>query len=154
MKGPYMLQMWFGLLLGMQSGTPQHTRIFDKMDIINIITNTYSHSIKAVDIWYRNTIYSTGIPLCKIPTGYGPQRVLYSPPCLTTGIRWIQWIPVDFRWIQQDYIIVIKRLQIYLVDPVDFWWIVVNFWWISGGSGGHVMDCGGFLVDLWICDRL
>ena len=81
-------------------------------------------------------------------------RVLYSPPRLTTGIRWIRWIPVDFQWIQQDYIIVIKRLQIYLVDPVDFWWIVVNFWWITGGSGGHVVDCGGFLVDLWICDRL
>jgi len=52
---------------------------------------------------------------------------------------------VDFRWIQQDYIIVIKRLQIYPVDLVDFWWIVVNFWWISGGSGGFLVD----LVDMW-----
>ena len=47
-------------LLGMQSGTPRHTRIFDKMDIINGITNTYSRSIKTVDTRYRNTIYSTG----------------------------------------------------------------------------------------------
>jgi len=31
------------------------------------------------------------------------------------------------------------------VDPVDFWWIVVNFWWISGGSGGFLVD----LVDMW-----
>jgi len=46
-------------------------------------------------------------------------RVLYSPPRLTTGIRWIQWIPVDFQWIQQDYILVITRLQIYPVDLVD-----------------------------------
>jgi len=52
---------------------------------------------------------------------------------------------VDFQWIQQDYIMVIKRLQIYLVDPVDFWWIVVNFWWISGGSGRFLVD----LVDFW-----
>jgi len=29
------------------------------------------------------------------------------------------------------------------------WWIVVDFWWISGGSGRHVVDCGGFLVDFW-----
>ena len=71
---------------------------------------------------------------------------------------------MDFRWIQQDYIGVIKRLQIYPVDPVDswwivvdfwwisggllvdlvdMWWIVVDFWWISGGSGRHVVDCGG-----------
>jgi len=60
---------------------------------------------------------------------------------------------VDFQWIQQDYIIVIKRLQIYPVDLVDYWWI----WWITGGSGGFLVDlvdCGGFLVDLWICDRL
>jgi len=55
-------------------------------------------------------------------------RVLYSPPHLTTGIQWIQWIPVDFWWIQQDYIIVIKKLQIYPVDLVDFQWIVVDFW--------------------------
>jgi len=48
------------VLLGMQSGTPRDTRIFDKMDIINIITNTYSCSIKAVDTWYGNIIYSTG----------------------------------------------------------------------------------------------
>jgi len=54
-------------VLGMQSGTPRHTRIFDKMDIINIITNTYSCSIKAVDTRYGNIIYSTGIPLRKIP---------------------------------------------------------------------------------------
>jgi len=47
-------------LLGMQSGTPRHARIFDKMDIINVITNTYSCSIKAVDTRYGNTIYSTG----------------------------------------------------------------------------------------------
>ena len=47
----------------MQLGMPWHTQIFDKIDIINIITNTYSHSIKAVDTRYRNTIYSTGIPL-------------------------------------------------------------------------------------------
>jgi len=53
-------------LLGMQSGTPRHARIFDKMDIINVLTNTYSRSIKAVDTRYRNTIYSTGIPLRKI----------------------------------------------------------------------------------------
>jgi len=52
----------------MQSGTPRHTRIFDKMVIINIITNTYSCSIKAVDTRYGNTIYSTGIPLREIPT--------------------------------------------------------------------------------------
>jgi len=54
-------------LLGMQSGTPRRTRIFDKMDIINIITNTYSRSIKAVDTRYSNIIYSTGIPLREIP---------------------------------------------------------------------------------------
>jgi len=58
---------------------------------------------------------------------------------------------VDFRWIQQDYLVVIKRLQIYPVDPVDSWWIVVDFWWISGG---FLVDsqlwwiAGGFLVDL------
>ena len=45
---------------GMQSGTPQHNRIFDKMDIINTITHTYSCSIKAVDTRYGNKIYSTG----------------------------------------------------------------------------------------------
>jgi len=120
---------------------------------------------------------------------------------------------VDFRWIQQDYIMVIKRLQIYPVDPVDFWWIsgglwwtsggllvdmvdfwwilnycgllvdfwwilnygglLVDCWWIAGGSGGSVVDSGGFLVgsqlwwilvdlvdmwwivvDFWICDGL
>ena len=33
----------------MQSGTPRDARIFDTMDIINVITNTYSCSIKAVD---------------------------------------------------------------------------------------------------------
>jgi len=88
--------------------------------------------------------------------------VLYSPPHLTTRIQWIRWIPVDFQWIQQDYIIVIKRLQIYPVDPVDFWWIVVNFWWITGGSGGLLVDywwiwwisggSGGHVVDFWwIC---
>jgi len=60
-------------------------------------------------------------------------RVLYSLPRLTTGIQWIWWIPVDFQWIQQDYIVVIKRLQIYPVDPVDSWWIVVDLWWITGG---------------------
>ena len=49
-----------GDVLGMQSGTPRDTRIFDKMDITNIITNTYSCSIKAVDTRYGNTIYSTG----------------------------------------------------------------------------------------------
>ena len=37
---------------------------------------------------------------------------------------------------------------------VDCWWILnygllVDCWWISGGSGGHVVDCGGFLVDVW-----
>jgi len=47
-------------VLGMQSGTARHARIFDKMDIINVITNTYSCSIKAVDTRYGNTIYSTG----------------------------------------------------------------------------------------------
>ena len=36
-------------LLGMQSGMPQDAQIFDTMDIINVITNTYSRSIKAVD---------------------------------------------------------------------------------------------------------
>ena len=41
-------------VLGMQSGTPRHTRIFDKMNIINVITNTYSCSIKAVDTRYGN----------------------------------------------------------------------------------------------------
>jgi len=43
----------------MQSGTPRHTRIFDKMNIINVITNTYSCSIKAVDTRYGKIIYST-----------------------------------------------------------------------------------------------
>jgi len=61
---------------------------------------------------------------------------------------------VDFRWIQQDYIIVIKRLQIYPVDPVDFWWIVVNFWWISGGSGGFLVDLVDFWWIWWTCDGL
>ena len=41
------------------------------MDTINVITNTYSRSIKAVDTRYRNTIYSTGIPLREIPTALG-----------------------------------------------------------------------------------
>jgi len=72
-------------------------------------------------------------------------RVLYSPPCLTTGIQWIWWILVDFWWIQQDYIVVIKRLQIYPVDLVDSWWIVVDLWWICGGllvSGfSIIVDC-------------
>ena len=54
--------------MGIQSGTPRHARIFDKMDIINVITNTYSRSIKAVDTRYSNIIYSTGIPLREIPT--------------------------------------------------------------------------------------
>ena len=60
--------------------------------------------------------------------------------------------PVDFWWIQQDYIVVIKRLQIYPVDPVDSWWIVVDFWWISGGL---LVDsqlwwiADRFLVDFW-----
>jgi len=36
-------------MLGMQSGTPRDARIFEKMNIINIITNTYSGSIKAID---------------------------------------------------------------------------------------------------------
>jgi len=59
----------------MQSGSPRHTRIFDKMDIINVITNTYSCSIKAVDTRYRNIIYSTGFH-CAIfqqVMGPGPQ---------------------------------------------------------------------------------
>jgi len=37
---------------------------------------------------------------------------------------------------------------------VDIWWIVVDYWWISGGSGGHLVDCDGFLVYLWIWDGL
>ena len=50
-----------------------------------------------------------------------------------------------------------------LVDCWWIWWICGGFWWISGGfsimvdfggSGGHVVDCGGFLVDFWICDGL
>jgi len=36
-------------MLGMQLGTPRDARRFDKMYIINIITNTYYCSIKAVD---------------------------------------------------------------------------------------------------------
>jgi len=40
-------------MLGMQSGTPRDARIFD---VINIITNTYSCSIKAVDTRYGNII--------------------------------------------------------------------------------------------------
>ena len=27
--------------------------------------------------------------------------------------------------------------------------LLVDCWWISGGSGGHVVDCGGLLVDIW-----
>ena len=72
---------------------------------------------------------------------------------------------------------VIKRLQIYPVDLVDFWWIVVDIWWTSGGllvnmvdfwwilnyggfwwiwwtCGGLWWIFGGFLVDFWICDGL
>jgi len=26
--------------------------------------------------------------------------------------------------------------------------LLVDCWWISGGSGGHVVDCGGLLVDV------
>jgi len=66
----------------MQSGTPRDARIFDKMDIINIITNTHSCSIKAVDTRYGNTIYSTGIPLREIPIGYGPRPPVKRPALL------------------------------------------------------------------------
>jgi len=47
-------------VVGNAIGHASDSRIFDKMDIINIITNTYSCSIKAVDTRYSNTIYSTG----------------------------------------------------------------------------------------------
>ena len=29
----------------------------------------------------------------------------------------------------------------------------MDCWWITGGSGGHVVDCGGLLV-WWIADGL
>ena len=56
----------------MQSGTPWHTRIFDKMNIINIITNTHSCSIKSVDTRYGDTIYSPGFHCARFQQVMGP----------------------------------------------------------------------------------
>ena len=64
----------------MQSGTPRHARIFDKMDIINIITNTYSCSIKAVDTRYGNIIYSTGFHCARLQ-----QKPVISPKFSTAA---------------------------------------------------------------------
>jgi len=90
----------WGGVLGMQSGTPRHTRIFDKMDIINIITNTYSCSIKAVDTRYGNIIYSTGFHcarfqhICSLPFLFRVLDVVAFPvvkalplPCAIVNFR-------------------------------------------------------------------
>jgi len=53
-------------MLEMQSGTPRDARIFDKMGIINIITNTYSCSTNVVDIRKFNLLY--WVPLREIST--------------------------------------------------------------------------------------
>jgi len=55
---------------------PQDTQIFDKIDIINIVTNTYSCSIKAIDTQYGNLIYSTGFHCVRFQHNLYPHAML------------------------------------------------------------------------------
>jgi len=106
----------------MQSGRPRHARIFDKMDIINVITNTYSRSIKAVDTRYRNTIYSTGFHCARIQHLYstwkrewgkrnpdfpgGSFRTLkYGPTTMSAS-------PTVILWKERKYLVFIKYWNI------------------------------------------
>ena len=65
---------WWYMCVGNAIGTPRDARIFDKMDIINIITKTYSCSIKAVDTRYGNIIFSTGFHCARF------QQCVTCPP--------------------------------------------------------------------------